>query len=50
MLLLVVLATFLTGLIDDTQAPLAEFVVDLVVRDGFADHSGPIVRRKLRCR
>ena len=31
------------GLVDDTHAALAELLGDLVVRDGLADHNGPIL-------
>jgi len=31
------------GLIDDTHPTLTELLSDPVVRDGLADHSGPIV-------
>ena len=31
------------GLVDDPHAALAEFFGDLVVRDGLADHDGPIL-------
>ncbi|MDA1313529.1 MAG: hypothetical protein O2968_09365 [Acidobacteria bacterium] len=33
------------GLVDDTHAAFTEFLGDAVVRDGLADHAGPILPR-----